>query len=430
MSDSSSKKGIAAYPTAASLIGTPTTPENPAAGFAVDPITKHTSVSTVPTDPKAFQQYLNSLGVKPPLVVDGVIGPKTLAAAATLKVQVPPNLAPPTPAAPAQPVAPVTPTVPAPGGSTAPAGPAAGAAAAQDPVAVAEDQLRSQFGYGAWVIDNPELMAIINQAAQAQTSGTPWTDAQFQTAVSQTAWWKGNSDSQRAWQNLQNSNPGEATAEIGKMGAQLNQIAQADGITISPERMQDVAADALARGLTTPQQLQQQVANEFRYQPGGQTGALGTAEQSIKQMASDYLTPVSDGVLAQWDQQVAASTNPTSTANDFKQYFVDHAKSMFPALAKQLDAGATVQQLADPYRQIAARELEKSPDEIDFTQPKYMQALSATDPTTGTPTMMGLADWTKKIRSDDSYGWDKTQNGIDAYTQLSSAFLKAAGFQA
>jgi hypothetical protein len=109
-----------------------------------------------------------------------------------------------------------------------------------------------------------------------------------------------------------------------------------------------------------------------------------------------------------------------------KGYAIEQAKSLFPGLTAALDAGQTVDQYADPYKQIATQELNVNPADIQWTDPKWMKALNQVDPKTGARTSMSLDQWLSTLRTDPTYGYDQTnkagQQAAQLATQLSQRF--------
>lgn len=365
---------------------------------------------TVPTDPKEFQKFLNAQGAKPPLKVDGIIGPKTLAAAKTLNVAVPQTLAPAAPAP--------KPAATPPASTGQPAGDQPHATYEPPPVVrVTVDQIKARYGaYGA-ILDFPDVAALIAEKA----NDPAMSDEQFLAKLHATPTWQKHQDEELAWIAKR---PAEQAGDIEGRKITLDQQAKKLGVTIAPDRLTQIATDSLRFGWNDAQ-VTQAMAAEFEYKAGQQQGAIGAAEVRIKELASQYLVPVADSTLADWDRQIAAGiANPET----FKQYFITQAKSLYPTLAKQIDAGLTTDQLVDPYRQIAAQELDIAPSEVDFTKPQWMAALDApTDPKTGERRMLGLSEWQRKIKNEDIYGWWDSRNGKAAAYQVVNAITGAVG---
>jgi hypothetical protein len=389
------------------------------------------AVNTVPTDPKGFQTYLNAHGANPKLAVDGVIGPKTLAAAAKLHVAVPQELAPkPAPAAP------ISTSTPTPRPQSTPAPPAETAdtvASAPSPnLGSVDDQIHAAFGYLAWAWDNPEIRPIFDKAINEgwidpnTRTLTPVGQGLFTAELVKTHIWQTTDANQRAWMELKATDNATAQGQVDSRAKAIIAQAAPMGIAIDPGRAQSMAEDSLKNGWTlNSPELRSAIAAEFHYQPGAQTGTLGQADVSLKQMAQDYLVPLSDDTLADWERRLADGT--AASPEVFQQYMVDAAKRRFPTLGKQLDAGATVKQLAEPYKQSAAKLLGINPDSIDLNDAKWRVPLVSYDPKLQDFTMMSDYQWEKTLRSDPVYGWGNSKNGIDSATTFRDTLLRSIG---
>lgn len=93
------------------------------------------------------------------------------------------------------------------------------------------------------------------------------------------------------------------------------------------------------------------------------------------------------------------------------------AKTLFPALAKQIDNGYTVKQLLNPYIQARANILEEDPDAIDIKS----LASVAKDPNN----MMGLYDYEISLRQDPK--WRFTKNAQDSLSNVARSLAQTFG---
>lgn len=282
--------------------------------------------------------------------------------------------------------------------------------------------VRAKFGGWAWALDVPQVGDILRQAA---TEG--WTDSQTRGAIEGTDWWKGTAAAGREFQRLQGEDPAEAQARVLQKKADISQIAAQLGVQIADDRLTKMAEDSLRFGLDATG-LQQMVGSEFHYQPGGQTGLVGQAELKLKQYAGDYMLPLSDDTLAGWEGQIAQGRG---TAEGYQAYMVQQAKQLYgngnKEVTRLLDEGSTMQQIVQPFRDMAATELGLDPAAIDFRDPKWMRAVSTNDPNTGERRMMNQWEWQRTIRGDTAYGWSKTKKGQDVTNDVLLNFVQAMG---
>lgn len=143
-----------------------------------------------------------------------------------------------------------------------------------------------------------------------------------------------------------------------------------------------------------------------------------------KAMLGDYAVDLADVTVQQWALKTLSGEVPEQ---GFADYLREQAKSLFPSLSAAIDAGITVRQYADPYVQRASKMLEVAPDSIDFTQERWRRALVKIDPTTGKRTAMDLSEWENLLRTDPSYGWDRTNQARSQAAELAAQLERTFG---
>jgi hypothetical protein len=137
----------------------------------------------------------------------------------------------------------------------------------------------------------------------------------------------------------------------------------------------------------------------------------------LKRLAQDYGVPVGDARMNEMIRDVLAGRQ---TVDQFTSYYQNMAKSMFPDLAEQLDAGYSTKQVLDPYIQMTAGTLEMDSDMIDLTDPRWL-------PQKDGGGMMTLNEWQQHIRQDKSYGFQNTKGGQDEAWRMSDRIGKLFG---
>ena len=143
----------------------------------------------------------------------------------------------------------------------------------------------------------------------------------------------------------------------------------------------------------------------------------------VKQAAGAYYVPLADVTAREWSKKVLSGEVPEAA---FQQYLKDQAKSMFPPLAAAIDAGVTVEQYADPYKQVAAQTLEVPPEQINFNDPRWSRALMNVDKD-GNRTSMTLYDWQALLKTDTSYGYDRTSQARQQAAQMAQQLQETFG---
>lgn len=156
---------------------------------------------------------------------------------------------------------------------------------------------------------------------------------------------------------------------------------------------------------TTPTSLQQ----------GGDAASLKTISKS-------YGLNLSDASIEGYAQSIVAGT---ISAQQVKDQFRNQAKSLYPALATQLDAG-TVDDATESYRTIAAKTLGIDPTAVNFSDAtKFGKLLTYQDPKSGESRLMNSTEWTQYLRGLSD--WGKTKEAKDQYSGIINTVTKLFG---
>lgn len=276
------------------------------------------------------------------------------------------------------------------------------------------------FAYGLFQ-SVPELMTKVVKPAIAGD----WDEARIVAALRTTKWFRTSSDSARAWSILAAADPATAKARIAARTSTIADSAAQLGVQLDRTTLANLTKNSLMLGWTD-NQMRDHIAAYWHYNAKTPTAGLAaTSMDAMRKAAADYLVPVSDKTLAQWTQRVLSGD---ATADDFTEYAKQQAKSMFPSMTAEIDKGVTVAQYADPYRQLASQTLGINAEDVNFMDPKWRVALDQVDPKTGGRSVMSLADWGTKIRTDSAYGYDQTSGARQSSAQLIQALGQKMGF--
>jgi len=126
-----------------------------------------------------------------------------------------------------------------------------------------------------------------------------------------------------------------------------------------------------------------------------------------------YFNKAATNVLTQQD-----------TLETYTQQIKNDAKSRFPTLAAQIDAGFTVRQLASPYVQSMSSILEIDPNTISLNDYYVNRALTGLD-AENKPTTQPLWQFEKELRKDPR--WNYTQNAQDSLMNTARRVLQDFG---
>jgi hypothetical protein len=134
--------------------------------------------------------------------------------------------------------------------------------------------------------------------------------------------------------------------------------------------------------------------------------AMGEAANTVSRLKS---TAADFGVSygPDWFTQSAKDVlTGVVDADTLTQAIKDLSKSRYPTLAKQIDAGYTVKQIASPYIQSMANTLEINPNDISLNDPTIKQAFTSLN-SEGQPITKPLWEFEKELRRDERWRFTK-----------------------
>lgn len=281
------------------------------------------------------------------------------------------------------------------------------------------DYVRAHYGYLGAYLDDNELGPILMRAARQG-----WDAETLQGAVYGTHWWKTHSQSMAQFDAEARLDPATHRQRINQQESALRAQAEQMGIRVGDARLHEIAVQSLRLNWDAGM-MQRVLGAEFDYHSNATyKGAAGVDIGSIRQAADAYLVPVGDSTLQWWTRQMLEGKQ---TPDTFGAYLAQQATSLFPQFRNQLQAGQTMQQIADPYRQLAAQTLELDPALVDFTKPKWRRAIDLVDPKSNERTYMSLSDWQTHLMTDPTYGFDHTQNALQQASQMVAGLEQTMG---
>jgi hypothetical protein len=270
-----------------------------------------------------------------------------------------------------------------------------------------------QFPAFAPLASIPEIAALLNQGANEN-----WTADMFVGHLMGTNWWRTHSKTERDYLAMTLGDPAEAARQTGQSAMSILEQAAQMGVGISLTDAHALAVQSIQQGWDASM-LQYQIAS--RAKQGIGPGSISATQTDFRGIASQQGLNLSDATTFDWAKRVAEGT---ATTQGFTDYARIQAAFAHPYWAKQINEGATVRQLADPYIQNAARLLETSPDNIDLSDSRWSFTNQNKD---GTQTPMSQDQWSTKLMSDPKYGWDQTDNAKQAAYQMVDQLQKSFG---
>jgi hypothetical protein len=278
-------------------------------------------------------------------------------------------------------------------------------------------ELAETYGMSyAFFKSQPELWKLLNGAVEGQ-----WTAQKFQAEVKNSGWWKKNSETARQAQVLEKTDPAtyKATMEAARVAAR--QMAVKTGAILSDKNVEQLAKNMVWYGWEDAQ-----VGNFLgQYVKFGKdhtlAGVAGQAARVIKEEAYKNGVAVTEqSVLNNAQYLVRGLTSMEKIQTGIRE----QAMGLYPAFAEQIKAGASVQDLAQPYVQVVAQELGVPVTDVDAFSPRVKQALNRTN-AQGLPEAMNLNDFTQQVRNDPA--WRKQPGVADRAMTIGRQVLADMG---
>lgn len=279
-------------------------------------------------------------------------------------------------------------------------------------------RVAADYGYAAAFLNAHKDVA--RKVALAVKQG--WTPDRLSAEIKDTPWWRKRTEAQRKWDIISAENPKEARRLVDLKTQQIKQMASTMGVTLSDNQAFKMAGHAASRGSTDPE-VQSMLAGMWSLDAEGEdVGQAGTTVDQLRDLAHDYGVVLDPGTLQKQVQQVLSGDQ---TSQGLVDLYREQAKTLYAPISDWLEKNPsmTVKDYLTPYMQAAARELGTPPEQMDLTDPKWTKVIYGTDGTTP----MNLDQWTKTIRSDASYGWDKTMGAKSQALQLAAELRNAFG---
>lgn len=271
-----------------------------------------------------------------------------------------------------------------------------------------EQKAREVFG---------DLIDLLNQAAKGEFDLTTSAglDA-FDTRVFSTKFWTQTSTNKRKWIALSEQDKQDArdnrTPLIRKRYGFLN---------LTEEQVQRFTEYSLSTGVeevALDYYVYNQVADGSKI-----LRATPEAQEFVKIADSYNYKPIDlDAMIDSGITGQPYKSGRVMTLDGFRQQAKDYAKKLHPHLVQQLDS-YTLSELFDPYREVASTVLERSPNDISISDPKFAWALTPN----ADGQMRSIGEWETKLMTDREYGFEYTNTANRQMRTLAANLLEIFG---
>lgn len=290
---------------------------------------------------------------------------------------------------------------------------------------LSREELAAQYQSAVGIIYTvPELQGIFENALDQGFS-----PARFQAEVQNSEWYRNNSEYARiAWaKETMGGADWQTSLEDARniVRARATQI----GADLTEEQLNAVARRFIYEGWSEPARqglLNQALSENIQFLPDSRgvtrmKGAAGDLAGNLRNIARANGVSYTDNWYLSAARSVASGL---STEQDWERDIRNQASSLFPVYSEKIQQGLNVYDLASPYINTMAQELELDPNQITLNDPYIRQALGGMNDQ-GDFQTMGLWDFQKKLRQDPR--WENTSRAQNEITSTTGRIMQMFG---
>jgi len=261
--------------------------------------------------------------------------------------------------------------------------------------------------------------------------------ARIDRIIRETSFYKGYTESARAFLLREKADPAQAAAQLQQTEDALRAALVQGGAQMGEQELKETARLIVMGGKRNPttgvfeafteQDQQKIIAGAVDWSANGLTGKARASEQEIFDLAKAYGfgDVIGQRNLQGWVRTRAKGVmDGTLSIDSVRNELRDYAKSRYPAFSRQLDAGIPLDDLIRPYRVTLADMLETDENAISLMDPLMEQALGAM--VDGQQTVLPLWEFKRNIRRDPR--WLATDRAMNTYQSIAGRVLEDFGF--
>ncbi len=286
-------------------------------------------------------------------------------------------------------------------------------------VKMTPEELAASYGWAYGFLNgNKDLKQKFDQAVKET-----WSASKFQAEIRDTGWWKKTSETARQSELLKSTDPATYQASVNATTIKIQQLASEIGAAIPDNKLKGIVESAIRTGLDTDEDGLRNILGQYVQftKDGTLKGEAGMHEYTMKQYAAQMGVKMNDQAIKNQAQLVIRKM---ATTEDYKSQVRNQAISAFPGYEDQINAGATMQDIASPYEQMMAKELELPSNPAGLDDSTIRSALNGLN-SDGAPTGMSLTDFQSTLRNDPR--WAKTSGARDKALDIGVSVLRDMG---
>lgn len=281
------------------------------------------------------------------------------------------------------------------------------------------EELAANYGLSyAFLNSEPSIKSVFQDAVKNN-----WSADVFQAHLRNTDFWKNNSDAMRKAKEMMVQDPATWNATMDANKAHIQEMATQLGAVVPAGAMNDLAKNVTMLAMDD-ERLKQTLGGYVDFVNGSMVGQAGMYEHSMRKYAEDMGVDVNQQSIKNYAQLMIKGV---STQQDFQNFIKDQAVSSYPAYEDQIkNGGMTVKDIANPYIQMMAQNLEINPSTIGVNDPTIMQGINGLDDS-GKPVGRTMTEFQDMLRGDPR--WRSTQQAQNQVMNIGNQVLKNMGLQ-
>lgn len=287
------------------------------------------------------------------------------------------------------------------------------------------ERLARQYGFVQAFFDtDPELKKLFNTAINKT-----YTPERFVAELRDTRWFKKNSVTVRNAIMQKTADPGTYKARVNQLAATLRDTWGATfggtgGSMLDPGEIRQWAETAYMMGWSEAQ-VMDHMGKQINFTKLMRNKRLGGTAADLKAkieaLGRAYgVNPGNKYIGSQVEKIVMGQDTFEGVAHRLKEW----SKREYAAFRDELDGGATIQDIAEPYMQRMADLLELNPQTFTARERTIQKALKAKGKD-GKPAAMSLQDFEDMVRKDKR--WQYTNNAREQVMGITEGLLRDFG---
>lgn len=282
------------------------------------------------------------------------------------------------------------------------------------------EEIYNNFPTWAWLFEDPEIGPLLRDAVDPNIGFSPNT---FQAKVMGTNWWRTRSAAARNYELLSHTDPGELQSQRDMLAATFRQRSRMLGVPMNEDEIRFAVEAGVMEGWSPDDPRIESALGSLMLQGGKTaTGAIETLTQQITATARKkyFLAGMADAPA--WAVHIATGSH---TFDDVEREMQQLSMSLYPHLRKELEAGATMQDIFSGHISLIADEMELSPDQVDLTSGHWAKVLDTWDTNASQHRPLTLSETRSLAREQPN--WWGTARGKSMEAGLSNYILSAFG---